>query len=323
VAFGILLKALGILLSPPEQMTHAHHHADERTSDRRLVLALSLNLLLTVLETVAGIFAGSLALIADAVHNLGDCGSFVIALIARRVGRWPSDELRTFGYRRAETIGALINLTILVVTSVYLIYEAAIRLIWPQTINGSSVVVVAVIALVVNLATAALLYVASKANLNVRAAYLHNLGDSLSSLGVIVAGLMILWLRIFWIDSLVTTLVAIFILCQSFPDIRRSIHILMEGAPVDVETAAVVAQLQAVPGVADIHHVHLWEIDEHHRAVEAHIVVDAGQLERWTSIKQELKRRLGEQFDIHHSTLEFESHDEAACDPCPPGQHLL
>src|SRR3954453_3653336 len=192
-------------------MSHAHHHADERTSDRRLVLALSLNLLLAVAETIAGVFAGSLALIADAVHNLGDCGSFVIALIARWVGRWPSDELRTFGYRRAEIIGALINLTILIVTSLYLIYEAAVRLISPETIHGGTVVVVAGIALIVNLATAALLYVASKGNLNVRAAYIHNLADSFSSLGVIIAGIVILWLRVMWIDSLVTAVVDIFI----------------------------------------------------------------------------------------------------------------
>src|SRR3954466_13601088 len=131
-------------------MSHAHHHADERTSDRRLVLALSLNLLLAVAETIAGVFAGSLALVADAVHNLGDCGSFLIALIARRIGRWPSDERRTFGYRRAEIIGALVNLTILNVISVYLIYEAVLRLYSPEPIRGSTVVIVAAIALVIN-----------------------------------------------------------------------------------------------------------------------------------------------------------------------------
>src|SRR3954462_15244622 len=166
---------------------HSHSHWHEHTSDQRLVLALALNLLLTVVEVIAGVLSGSLALVADAVHNLSDCGSFVIALVARRVGRWPSDELRTFGYRRAEIIGALINLTILIVTSLYLIYESAVRLMSPQTIHGGTVVTIAVIALIVNLATAALLYVSSRHNLNVRAAYLHNLGDSFSSLGVIVA----------------------------------------------------------------------------------------------------------------------------------------
>ena len=157
-------------------------------SDRRLVLSLVLNLLLTVVEVIAGVFAGSLALVADAVHNLSDCGTFVIALIARRIGRRPSDERRTFGYRRAEIIGALINLTVLVVTSLYLIYEAIERFFSPQPIDGWIVVAAASVALAVNVATASLLYAMSRGNMNVRAAYLHNLGDSFSSLGVIVAG---------------------------------------------------------------------------------------------------------------------------------------
>jgi cobalt-zinc-cadmium efflux system protein len=301
-------------------MAHDHQHFDQQTSDQRLMLALVLNLLLTVVEVVAGLLAGSLALVADGVHNLSDCGSFVIALVARRVGRWPSDELRTFGYRRAEIIGALINLTILVVISLYLIYEAVGRFFFPHAIHGWTVVGVAAIALAVNLSTTVLLYAMSRRNLNVRAAYLHNLGDSISSLGVIIAGLVIIWLGIVWIDSVITLIVAAFILWQSFPDIRRAIHILMEGAPSDVETAALLAELQSVAGVAEVHHLHMWELDEHHRALEAHIVVEPAQLDRWSAIKQELKLRLGERFDIHHSTLEFEARDEAACQPCPPGQ---
>lgn len=301
-------------------MPHDHPHFDDYTSDRRLLLALALNLLLTIVEAGAGLFAGSLALLADAVHNLSDCGSFVIALVARRIGRWPSDDLRTFGYRRAEIIGALINLTILVVISVYLIYEAVVRFFFPQPVDGWTVVVVAAVAFVVNFATAALLYAMSRRNLNVRAAYLHNLGDSLSSLGVIVAGAVILWLGVFWIDSVMTLFVAAFILWQSVPDIRRSIHILMEGAPSDVDAAALLAALHSVPGVAGIHHLHMWELDEHHRALEAHVVVEPVGLDRWPAIKQALKQSLAQHFEIHHSTLEFETHDEAACQPCPPTQ---
>jgi cobalt-zinc-cadmium efflux system protein len=302
-------------------MTHDHSHGHPHTSDRRLVTALALNLLLTGIEVTAGLISGSLALVADGVHNLSDCGSFVIALVARRIGRWPSDELRTFGYRRAEIIGALINLTILMVISLYLAYEAIHRLFVSESIDGWTVVIVAGVALAVNLATTALLYTMSRENLNVRAAYLHNLADSISSLGVIVAGAIILWFGVVWIDSVMTLLVAAFILWHSLPDIRRSIHILMEGAPSDVETAELMAALQSVPGVAEVHHLHLWELDEHQRALEAHIVVEPAQLERWTVIKQELKLRLTEQFAIEHSTLEFEAHDEDACQPCPPGRH--
>jgi cobalt-zinc-cadmium efflux system protein len=301
-------------------MPHQHVHLDENASDRRLVFALGLNLLLTIVEAIAGILAGSLALVADAVHNLSDCGSFVIALVARRIGRWPSDELRTFGYRRAEIIGALVNLTLLVAISLYLICEAIVRLFSRQTIHGGTIIAVAGVALAINLATAALLYATSRHNLNVRAAFLHNLSDSLSSASVMVAGFLIQWFEIYWVDSVTTLMVAALVLWQSVPDIRRSIHILMEGAPSDVETAALLAEMQSVAGVAEVHHLHLWEIDEHHRALEAHIVVEPAQLERWTAIKQELKVRLSNRFEIHHSTLEFEAHDEGACQPCPPGQ---
>jgi cobalt-zinc-cadmium efflux system protein len=301
-------------------MPHNHSHADESMSDRRLVWSLVLNLLLTIFEVVAGAFAGSLALVADAIHNLSDCGSFVIALIARRIGRRPIDDRRTFGYRRAEIIGALINLTILVITSLYLIYEAIERLFTQRPINGWIVVVAAGVALVINMSTAALLYALSRGNMNVRAAYLHNLGDSLSSLGVIVAGVLILWFDVVWVDSLITLLVSAYILRQSVPDMKRSIHILMEGAPADVNADELVSALQAVRGVDDVHHVHLWELDEHERALEAHIVVASERIEQWYEIKRQLKAVLDERFHIHHSTLELEGRDESACRPCPSEQ---
>jgi len=303
-------------------MPHDHSHHTETLSDKRLVIAVVLNLLLTVVEAVAGLLAGSLALLADALHNFSDCGSLIIALIARRIGRRPSDDRRTFGYRRAEIIGALINLTILVVVGLYLVVEAVARLVDPDPIDGMLVIVVAAIALAIDIATAALLFAISRGNLNLQAAYLHNLGDALSSVGVIVAGVFILWFDIFWIDAAITLVIAAFILWQSLAMMRRSIHILMEGAPADVDPEALVAELQSIDGVVEIHHLHVWELDEHERALEAHVVVDAQHLTSWAQIKQEIKRRLAEQFHIRHSTVEFEGPDEEACQPCPPtGQH--
>ena len=299
-------------------MAHDHSHAGEHLSDKRLVVAVGLNLLLTVVEAIAGVLAGSLALLADALHNFNDCGSLIIALVARRIGRRPSDERRTFGYRRAEIIGALINLTILAVVGLYLVYEAVARLIDPQPIDGWIVVIVAAVALAVDVGTAALLYAMSRGNLNVRAAYLHNLADAFASLGVILAGTIILWFGSYWIDAVITLVIAGYILWQSLTMMRRSIHILMEGAPVDVDADALVAELQSIAGVVEIHHLHLWELDEDERALEAHVVVEEEHLARWTQIKQEIKLRLGEQFRIHHSTVEFESPGEEACAPCPP-----
>jgi cobalt-zinc-cadmium efflux system protein len=302
-------------------MAHKHSHGSDHLSDRRLVVAIGLNLLLTVVEAVAGVLAGSLALLADALHNFSDCGSLIIALIARRIGRLPSDDRRTFGYRRAEIIGALINLTVLVVIGLYLVYEAIVRIFQPREIDGWIVVIVAAVALAIDVATAALLYAMSLGNLNLRAAYLHNLGDAFSSVGVILAGAAVLWFGASWVDPVITLIIAGFILWQSVTMMRRSIHILMQGAPADVDSSELVRELQTIPGVVEIHHLHVWELDEEHRALEAHVVVDELHLARWTEIKREIKRRLAERFHIHHSTVEFESPGEGACQPCAPKGH--
>jgi cobalt-zinc-cadmium efflux system protein len=299
-------------------MPHNHSHADEHLSDRRLVAAIGLNLLLTVAEVIGGLVAGSLALLADALHNFNDCGSLVIALVARRVARRPSDERRTFGYRRAEIVGALINLTILMVVGLYLLAEGVHRLVVPREIDGWIVVVVASVALVVDVTTAGLLFAMSRANLNLRAAYLHNVSDAIASVGVIVAGAAALLWGAYWVDAAMTLAIAAYILWQSLAMIARSIHILMEGAPADVDSDALVAQLETIGGVIEVHHLHIWELDEHHRALEAHVVVDDEHLARWAEIKQEIKLRLAEEFHIHHSTLEFEAPGEEACSPCPP-----
>lgn len=304
-------------------MSHDHSHGSDHLSDRRLVIAIGLNLLLTIVEAVAGVMAGSLALVADALHNFSDCGSLIIALVARRIGRLPSDDRRTFGYRRAEIVGALINLTALVVIGLYLVYEAVARLFQPREIDGWMVIIVSTVALAIDVATAALLYAVSRGNLNLRAAYLHNLGDALSSVGVILSGAAVVWFGAFWVDPVVTLLIAGFILWQSVPMMRRSTHILMQGAPADVDPIELTAAMQSIPGVVEIHHLHVWELDEVQRALEAHVVVDEADLARWAEIKRAIKSRLAEQFGIHHSTVEFESPGEEACQPCAPkeGHH--
>jgi cobalt-zinc-cadmium efflux system protein len=301
---------------------HDHSHVDEHLSDGRLIAAIGLNLLLTLVEVIAGVLAGSLALLADALHNFNDCGALVIALVARRVARLPSDHRRTFGYRRAEIVGALINLTILAVVGLYLLGEGLHRLFEPQPVDGWLVVIVAAIALAVDIGTALLLFAMSHGNLNMRAAYLHNLGDAVSSVGVILAGAAVLLWGVYWVDPVVTLAIAGYVLWQSLAMMARSIHILMEGAPADVDSAALVAELESIEGVIEVHHVHIWELDEHHRALEAHIVVDDEHLARWAEIKQLIKQQLGERYHVYHSTLEFEAPGEEACQPCPPaGRH--
>ncbi len=272
--------------------------------DRRLLLAIIANMLLTVAQVVGGIVSGSLSLIADALHNFSDASSLLIAWLARRIGRQPADDLRTFGYRRAEVIAALVNLVILVLVGLFLIYEAIWRLFDPQIIEGWIVVIVAGIALIVDVATAVLTWTMSKHSMNIRAAFLHNVSDALASVGVMIAGSLILLYGWYWTDTLLTLVIAAYVLYQATSLLPKTIHLLMEGTPEGLSVADVKATMEAVQGVQNVHHIHLWQIDEHRSALEAHVVIDC--FEDTARIKNALKQRLNEDFEIAHSTLEFE-----------------
>jgi cobalt-zinc-cadmium efflux system protein len=283
---------------------HAQHGNIEAMGDRRLLLAIIANMLLTVVQVVGGIVSGSLSLVADALHNFSDASSLLIAWLARRIGRQPADDLRTFGYRRAEVIAALVNLVVLVIIGLYLIYEAVWRIFQPQVIAGWIVVIVAGVALIVDVATAVLTWTMSKHSMNIRAAFLHNVSDALASVGVVVAGSLILLYGWYWTDTLATLAIAAYVLYQAISMLPQTIHLLMEGIPEGLSVADVKAAMEAVEGVQNVHHIHLWQIDEQRSALEAHIVID--RFEDTARIKDALKERLGEAFDITHSTLEFE-----------------
>jgi cobalt-zinc-cadmium efflux system protein len=278
-------------------------------------VALALNLLLTVVQVIGGVVSGSLALLADALHNFGDCGSLLIALVARRWSRKGADRWRTFGYKRAEVVGAVINLTALIVVAFYLVIEAVERAIFPpEKIQGLTVIIVASVALAVDLGTVLLLWTMQDRSMNLRAAMLHNLSDALASIGVIIVGVAVMLWDFKLADVLITLLIAGYVLWQSVGMLRRSIGILMNSAPVAVDLEELAAAIAAVPQVCSVHHVHLWELDEHEASLEAHVVIlreDAAEMER---VKDEIKRVLAERFSITHSTLEFELDGHAACE---------
>jgi len=295
-------------------MAHDHAHDTDAIGDRRLGWAIAINMLLTVAQVIGGIVSGSLSLIADALHNFSDAASLLIAWVARRIGRQPPDRFKTFGYKRAEVIAALINLVTLVIVGLYLIYEALWRIWQPEVIEGWTVVIIAGIALLIDVATAVLTYTMSRHSMNIRAAFLHNVSDALASVGVIVAGSLILLYQWYWSDTLLTLLIAGYVLYQAATLLPRTIHILMQGTPEDISLEEVIAAMEAVEGVAGIHHVHLWQLDEHSNALEAHVVIaDFADTHR---IKTALKETLERRFAIAHSTLEFET--DHCCDASRP-----
>ncbi len=288
-----------------------HHHVPE--SDRSLLIAIFLNGLLTLAQVIGGIISGSLSLIADALHNISDAASLGIALFARTISRKPADEFKSFGYQRAEVIAALINLTLLITVSIYLIYEAVWRVIEPQVIAGWIIVLVAGIALIVDMFTAMITYRLSKNNLNMKAAFLHNLSDALASIGVIIAGTLILLYQWYWVDTLVTFLIAGFVLWQGIIMLPKTVHLLMEGTPEELSSVDIKSAMEEVADVEDVHHIHVWNLDEYRIALEAHVVVTADKLQKVEAIKKKLKQVLKKKFEISHSTLEFEHHIDANC----------
>lgn len=283
-----------------------HHHVDPEAGDRRVFAAIAVNMGLTVAQIVGGIVSGSLALIADALHNFSDAISLIIAFGARKIARRPHDANMTFGYGRVEVVAALINYTTLIVIGLYLLYEAAMRFADPQPVEGWIIIVIAGIALLVDAVTAALTYTMSKSSVNIRAAFLHNVADALGSIAVIVAGTLILLYDWRLIDPIVTVMIAGYILWQSSREIGPVIHILMLGSPPEIKTQAVLDTVRGIDGVTGIHHAHFWQMDEHRAALDAHVVIAEGRWGAADAIKARIKTALAERFDIEHSTLELE-----------------
>ena len=288
---------------------HSHAHLDPKSGDRRVSVAIWANGLLTVAQIVGGILSGSLALIADALHNFSDMASLVIAFAARKIARRPADARMTFGYGRIEIVAALINYTTLILVGIYLIYEGVMRMIDPPEVQGWYVVILGGVALVIDTLTAMLTYSMQKGSVNIRALFVHNLSDALASVAVVVGGALILLYDIRWVDPAITIGIALYILYLALTEIGGTIRTLMLGSPPDIDTDAVIDAVADVDGVTEVHHAHFWQMEEHEAALDTHVVVDASRWEDLEKIKDAIKARVKGDFGIEHSTLEFERSD--------------
>ena len=281
-----------------------HHHDIGGRGDWQVAAAVAVNLSLTVAQVAGGLVAGSVALIADAVHNLSDAITLIIAFAARRIARRPATPAMSFGYGRAEIVAALVNYTTLVVISAWLGYEAAVRLVDPPPVQGWIVVVLAGLALVVDLVTALLTWRLSRHSVNIRAAFLHSLADAGTSLAVIIGGTLILLYDWRLVDPLLTLAISVWIAWHALSEVGPVIRILMLGAPDDLESAEIAEAIRAEDGVAGLHHIHLWQIDERRSSIEAHLVVGEGADP--AEVLAQVKAMVAGRFGLHHSTFEIE-----------------
>lgn len=278
---------------------------DEEISGKRFLWVTVLNLIITIVEILGGLVSGSLALLSDAFHNLGDSLSILLGYFSQLIGKRPETERQTFGYRRAEILSAFLNALFLIIVSVFLLIEAVKRFSSPSTIDGPVMLVVAIVGLLANLASALLLHKGSEGSLNIKATYLHVLSDSLSSVGVIIGALIVTIWHIDWVDPVLTIGVAVFICFEAWPIVKQTITILMQASP-KLDYLAIQNDIVEIDDVISVHHIHAWMIDEHRIIFSAHINVLDLPISEVEPIYAEIELLLKEKYGIGHVTIQAE-----------------
>jgi len=297
---------------------HHHHHHHRGKTGKVLIASLFVTIFFVATEAIAGWWAGSLALISDAGHNFTDAFGLVLAVTAYRLEAKPGDEFKTFGYQRTGVLAAFVNALMLVVLSVFLIWESYQRLRAPEPINDDVMWIVASLGLVVNLAIAWGLG-GHHHDLNLRATFLHQLGDAASCVGIIAGGLVIHYTGWLAVDPILTIVMSMVIIWTAWDIFRDSLNILLEGLPKGMNLAEVARAIRTVPRVSEVHDLHIWSLGSDARALSCHLVVEDMPTSESELILKDVNRMLAERFDIHHSTIQFEHRRCEVADGCAGG----
>jgi len=282
-----------------------HSHGVSVLSGRKIFWVTFLNAVITAAEIAGGLLSGSLALLSDAVHNFSDTVAVALSYFANRIAQKPQDARKTYGYMRAEILSAFINASVLLGISLILIYEAVKRWQSPERINGTLMIAVASIGLAANLISVFLLEKDSHENLNIKSSYLHLLSDTVSSVGVLVGGIAISLWGIVWIDPLITALISLYIIRETWQVIRKTVDILMQSSP-PLNYDEIKKDIEAIDHVNNIHHVHSWMINEKTIYFEAHIDIEDMPLSEVQDIYDKIEHYLIDTQGISHVTLQAE-----------------
>ena len=290
-------------------MSHQHH------TSRNLAITVILNGIITIAQFIGGIISGSLALMSDALHNLSDVISVILAYMAHRIGMKPQTIQSTFGYKRAEILAAFFNAITLIVISVYLMFEAGKRFLNPKEVDYIWMLSLGILGFLANGLSVVILHQNKEENLNIRAAYLHLIGDAMTSVAVIVGAIFIWLFDVYWIDPLVTVLISVYIFVHTIKILKESVGILMQFAPAEIEQNEVVAVLQKIDQVSSVHHIHLWQLSDHQIYFEAHLVLKSNYpVSDTQSVTENAKQLLSSHFGITHTTFQYEFATCVNCD---------
>jgi len=283
-----------------------HDHSRD-VNEKNILVSVVLNLVITAAEVVGGLLSGSLALISDALHNFSDSVSLIISYIALKLSQRENSLRLTYGHKRAEILAALFNASVLLVVVFFLFRAALERIRNPVPIQGGLMISVAAVGLAANLIAVLLLRKDARKNLNVRSAYLHLLADTFSSVGVILGGILIIAFGVAWIDPILTIAIGLYVLVESWDIIKQATKILMQATPEHIDILAIQRAIEELPGVANLHHVHVWGVTEHEVHFEGHVdVCEDMNVSRASDLIRTIETMLRERFRIEHVTIQVE-----------------
>ena len=286
-------------------MGHEHHHHE--VEGKNLFFTILLNAGISLAELIGGLISGSISLISDAIHNFSDVLSLVISYIANKLAKREATEKHTFGFKRSEIIAAFLNSATLIVLAFFILYEAIERLIKPVEISSSLVIWLALASILVNGLSVLFIKKDAEGNMNMKSAYLHLFGDMMTSIAVLIGGILMKYFHLYRIDPIFSILIAIYLLYLSWDIFKSSLKIMMQFTPENIDINKLANELATIKGVANTHHIHIWQINEHDIMFEAHIDMEKDvKITEFEQIMHAVQEYLHTTYDIHHVTLQPE-----------------
>lgn len=292
---------------------HTHNHSDLK--GRNLFISILLNIVITVSQVIGGIVSGSLALLSDALHNFSDVLSLVVSYVANKLAKKKASIHRTFGYKRAEILAAFINAATLIIVAVLLIIEAGKRFQHPEEIESNLVIWLSLIAIIANGLSVLLLKKDAEANMNMKSAYLHLLTDMMASVAVLIGGLLMKYYQVYWVDSVLTFAIAIYLIWMGFDLLKDSTKVLMLFTPDTIPIKQIVDEINAFEAIKNVHHVHVWQLNEEEIHLEAHIDFNEDiTLSQFDVVLRQIEDLVFDKYDINHVNIQPEFGKEDAKD---------
>ncbi len=295
-------------------MENNHYHKHE-VQGKNLLFSIILNLVITVTQVIGGLISGSLALISDALHNFSDVLSLVFSYVAYKLSRKKASINQTFGYKRAELIAAFVNAMTLIIVALFLIYGATERFFNPHKIASELVIWLSLLGIIVNGLSVLMLKKDADKNLNMKSAYLHLFTDMLASVAVLVGGLLMKYFQWYWVDSVMTLLIAIYLIVVGVDLLKKSTQMLMLFTPVHIDIKEIISEVHKIKGVGKLHHIHVWYLNEDELHLEAHLdCLKDIKMSEFNEMLHNLERVLFNKFKINHVNIQPEYNKEDPMD---------